>query len=278
MTSESDYEENDILTVDDLQSNKAALYRNSRKLHKYTRYYYKLINFELRAKKDISRFTLNLIDGILEVLTESSPIERGYFVYRGIDFDPFKNGDIFYDPGFTSKTLSFKIATNFSLDDGVILEIHYPTASKQIYLEPISELGYEKEVLSYPGEKLKRIGEKRISGHRVIVCKMLGSFFDRQNITVNPRIDISIETRITPFLETVFQHREISFWIEYNDKLRGYTIQNEKRPISPNFKRLKPWEVYDFLFLNIRLGNIRKLLLPRSQRRIDQKDCIVYEY
>lgn len=138
-----------------------------KKWRNYLKTYDEFINFSLRRGRPLMKFLSDIILEITEIVDNTNPINKELVLFRGLkptdEFNPndWELGQTITDLGFNSKSMSFQVASNFVGESSrrtpscCILMVYYPVGSKQIYLNPgagYSNLKYEYELLSYPGE------------------------------------------------------------------------------------------------------------------------------
>lgn len=250
----------EVLSRSDNDQNEIVIFRNAKKLNNYTQHYDRLVNKELRNKGNISFFSSQIINGILDTLEETPPIKRDYILYRGFDYNIFQ-GNLIIDPGFMSKTSSRNIALRFSTglyEGGGLLIIKYPKNTKQLYLSPISSFPEEEEYLTYPGETLRVIKHEVDSDElNIYFCEYIENNY---NIKINEIIDEGVEKIIRPFLDLVIKGKKF-FWIKLDNLIENYQITNDTMSINKYFPilRLRPDDLYGFLFNKIILKEVNQI-------------------
>lgn len=210
-----------ILTPEMVKLNSLIFFRNYLKINEYISNGY-LINKILRRGGEISSYTMNSINGIIQAIDEAQVIEEEYSLYRGIGRNIFADSNIATDPGFASKTSSIAVASDFSLsdrqDEGYVLRINYPRGTKQIFLGD-----WESEFLTYPGETFELIESVKKNGYVLQICRYLGHHYEH---FVNPMIDLRINQILEPILRIVHLIKSVKYWLKWGDEISEIEIQD----------------------------------------------------
>lgn len=189
---ESPYAENQHLTEQDIanidrdikinidkdwveKNNK--LIENNIELKLYTHHFDELINGELRSENStMTEIIYELTSQIIFTLNKSEPYPKKICLYRGVGKEytdnvlkKMKIGDKIINKGFSSQTINIDVATEFidyndnGQPEGSIMMLCYPSKSKFLYLETITQHTNEFEMLSYPNNEIKLIDMTEIN-------------------------------------------------------------------------------------------------------------------
>lgn len=219
--------------------------KNEISFRKYTYYLDKIINENLRNGKISPNIEKILVD--VEDDISNGPEYEDIVLYRGIKdvILDLKVGDRITDKAFMSKTIDPDIAKGFSLE-GTFLILHYPGRTRQIYLNDISVVEDEKEMLTFSGESF--IVEVVLDFHRgeVFGTHIIYAVFDRYEefeLDIDRGIDIrfnEIENLFPEFVK-IFKKDYILFHIKDSDSIRltdvlpGFIMYDHELEFEPDY-------------------------------------------
>jgi len=132
---------------------------------------YKDINGHLRGAHDSDK-AANAITH-LDTAMANSPLQQDMSTWRGLhgphaeELQKLKEGDTFWNAGYTATTVDPRRATHYGLKDdpGIILNYHMPAGSPSLYTSHPNAGGWsqnERELLLPHGQNFKIIGTEKI--------------------------------------------------------------------------------------------------------------------